>query len=71
MSEHVFLMTIFMVLAAILLVFGIRAFSAVQQAKYRARADEESLRALTSIDTSLAELRDRIAAIERILKQVD
>ncbi|QGZ41282.1 hypothetical protein IP92_00204 [Pseudoduganella flava] len=71
MSEHVFLFTIFMVLAAVLLVFGIRAFSAIAQAKYRARADGESARTLASIDASLVELRERIAAIERILRQVD
>jgi hypothetical protein len=71
MSEHVFLSTIFMVLAAILLVFGIRAYSAIAQAKYRARADDEAVRALASIDASLIDLRERIAAIERILQQVD
>lgn len=77
MSEHVFLMTIFMVVAAILLVFGIRAYSAVQQAKYRAAGSAdatqaaETARTLASIDASLAELRLRVAAIEQILKQVD
>ena len=71
MSEHVFLFTIFMVLAAILLVFGIRAFSAIQQARYRARASEDTARTLASIDAALADLRTRIAAIEQILKQVD
>ncbi|WBS03971.1 hypothetical protein OU994_06690 [Pseudoduganella sp. SL102] len=77
MSEHVFLLTIFLVAVAVLLVFGMRSYSAVQQAKYRAAGSAdatqaaETARTLASIDASLADLRQRIAAIERILAQVD
>ncbi|MBB3224674.1 hypothetical protein [Pseudoduganella umbonata] len=71
MSEQVFLLTISLVLLAILLLFGIRAYSAVQQAKYRAAGNADTAHALASIDASLADLRQRIAAIEQILKQVD
>lgn len=77
MSEQVFLLTISLVLVAILLVFGIRAYSAVQQAKYRAAGSvdagqaADTARTLASIDASLAELRLRTAAIEQILRQVD
>jgi hypothetical protein len=77
MSEQVFLLTITLVLLAILLLFGIRAYSAVQQAKYRAAGSAdaahtaETARALASIDASLADLRSRVAVIEQILKQVD
>jgi hypothetical protein len=40
MSEHLFLLSISLVLVTILLVFGMRAFSALQQAKVRNESDE-------------------------------
>ena len=39
MSEHLFLLSICLVLGTILLVFGMRAFSAIQQAKVRNASD--------------------------------
>jgi predicted negative regulator of RcsB-dependent stress response len=39
MSEHLFLLSISLVLVTILLVFGMRAFSALQQAKVRNASD--------------------------------
>lgn len=77
MSEQVFLLTITLVILAILLVFGIRAYSAIQQAKYRAASSvnasefAEMARVLSSIDASLGDLRMRVTVIEQILKQVD
>jgi len=85
MSESLFLLSISLVLVTILLVFGMRAFSAVQQAKVRIESDEayrqiaekavaaasENTTALSSIQIALADVRTRLAAIEKVLKEVE
>lgn len=85
MSENLYLLTICLPLATILLVFGMRYFSAVQQAKARlandaayrqiaaqaAGAQADTALALTSIDATLADLKARVAAVEHILKAVE
>jgi predicted negative regulator of RcsB-dependent stress response len=85
MSESVYLLSICLVLGTILLVFGMRAFSAVQQAKVRnaseatyrqiaekaVAAASENTAALSSIQTSLADVRTRLTAIEKVLKEVE
>jgi HAMP domain-containing protein len=68
----------------IILVFAMRYLSAVQQARARLANDDayrqlaakataaqaETAAALTSIDTTLADLKSRVAALEQILKEV-
>jgi Tfp pilus assembly protein PilO len=85
MTEHLYLLTICLPLGTILLVFGMRYFSAVQQAKARLANDEayrriaekavaahsESATALTSIQAALADVRTRLTAVEKILKDVE
>jgi hypothetical protein len=85
MSESVFLLSISLVLVTILLVFGMRAFSAIQQAKVRIESDEayrqiaekavaaasENTTALSSIQATLADVRTRLTAIEKVLKEVE
>jgi hypothetical protein len=85
MSEHVYLLTLCLPLAAILLVVGLRSFTAVQQAKARLASDEafrqvaakaidaqtQTATALASIDASLTDLRARLGAVEKILKAVE
>ncbi len=85
MSENLYLLTICLPLATILLVFGMRYFSAVQQAKARlandaayrqvaaqsASAQADTALALSSIDATLADLKARVAAVEHILKAVE
>jgi len=85
MSEHLFLLTICLVLGTILLVFGMRYFSAAQQAKARLANDDayrkiaekavavqsENATALSSIQASLADVRTRLTAVEKILKEVE
>ena len=85
MSESVFLLSISLVLVTILLVFGMRAFSALQQAKVRNESDEayrqiaekavaaasENTTALSSIQAALADVRTRLTAIEKVLKEVE
>ena len=72
-------------LGIILLVFGIRAFSAVQQAKARlanegayrkiaekaVAAQSETATALSSIQATLADVKTRLTAVEKILKEVE
>ncbi len=85
MSESLYLLTICLPLGTILLIFGMRYLSAVQQAKARLANDEayrqiaakaaaaqaETATALSSIDAALADLRSRLAAVEKILKEVE
>jgi hypothetical protein len=85
MHEHVYLLTIGLPLLTILLVFGMRYYAAIQQAKarlanddaYRVIADKaasaqaDTANALASMDATLADLRTRLAAVEKILKQVE
>ncbi len=85
MSEHLYLLTICLILATILLVFGMRYFSAVRQAKARlanddayrqiaaqaAAAQSNTASALPSIQAAIADVTTRLAAIEKILKEVE
>ena len=85
MSEHLFLLTICLILGTILLVFGVRAFASIQQAKARlayddayrlvaekaAAAETATAAALTDIRSALTEVRTRLTAVEKILKDVE
>jgi predicted negative regulator of RcsB-dependent stress response len=85
MHEHVYLLTIGLPLLTILLVFGMRYYAAVQQAKarlanddaYRAIAEKaastqaDTANALEAMNVTLADLKSRLAAVEKILKEVE
>ncbi|CUI09008.1 hypothetical protein LXA47_30050 [Massilia sp. P8910] len=85
MSEHVFLITIGLPLATILLVFGMKYFAAIAQAKARLASDEayrqlaaqaaaaqsETAAALAAISGHLAEVKTRVAAVEKMLRDVE
>jgi Tfp pilus assembly protein PilO len=85
MSATIYLLTICLPLATVLLVFGMRSYSAVQQARLRLANDEayrllaeksaasqaEAAAALAAINTTLAELKSRVAGIEKVLKEVE
>ena len=85
MSESLYLLSIGLVLGTICLVFCIRAYSAVQQAKvrnaseatYRQIAEKavasasENTTALASIQAALSDVRTRLIAIEKVLKEVE
>jgi predicted negative regulator of RcsB-dependent stress response len=85
MSEHLYLLSIGLVFGTILLVFGIRAYSAIQQAKVRNASDaayrqiaekavtstSENATVLASIQAALTDVRTRLTAIEKILKEVE
>lgn len=84
MSEHLYLLSICLPLVTILLVFGMRYFAAIQQAKARlanddayrqiaekaAAAQSETVAALSAIQASLEDVRSRLTAVEKILKDV-
>ncbi|MDB5480982.1 MAG: hypothetical protein JWO83_2035 [Caulobacteraceae bacterium] len=85
MSPSLYLISLCIPFGTILLVFGMRYFSAVQQAKARlanddayrriaesaAAAQSETAAALSSIEATLADVRSRLAAVEKILKEVE
>ena len=85
MSEKIYLLTICLPLATILLVFGMRALSSVMQARARLASDEAyrqlaekaaasqaaTSTALASIDATLADLKLRVSGVEKVLKEVD
>lgn len=85
MSEHLYLLSICLPLGTILLVFGMRYYAAVQQAKARlanddayrqtaekaAAAQADTASALSAIQAELADVRMRLIAVEKILKAVE
>jgi hypothetical protein len=78
MSATIYLLTLGLPLATCLLIFGMRYLSAVLQARARLANDdayrqlaEKSAAALASIDANLADVRQRLAAVEKVLKEVE
>ncbi|MDQ2988854.1 MAG: hypothetical protein M3R60_07110 [Pseudomonadota bacterium] len=85
MPEYVYFLTIGLPLATILLIFGMKYFSAAQQAKARLANDEayrqiaaqataaqaETAKTLASIDATLADLKLRLGGVEKLLKEVE
>jgi hypothetical protein len=85
MSEPIYLLTICLPLVTILLVFGMRHYAAVQQAKLRYANDEayrqlaeqavatqaETATALAGMTAALADVKARVALIEKVLKEVE
>jgi hypothetical protein len=85
LSASIYLLTLCLPLGTILLVFGMRYFSAIQQARARlanddayrqiaekaAAAQSETASALSAIQASLAEMKTRLGAVEKILKEVE
>lgn len=85
MEEHVYLITIGILFGTIALVFGIRAYASVQQAKariasettYRVAAEKatavqaETTATLAAIQVALQDMQTRLASVERLLKDVE
>ena len=85
MDTSVYLLTICLPLITVLLVFGMRYFSAVQQAKLRFAQDEayrqiaekaaaaqtETAAALAAMNATLADMKTRLAGVEKVLKDVE
>ena len=84
MSAQIYLLTLCLPLGTVLLVFGMRYVSAVQQAKARlanedayrqiaataAAAQSETATTLSAIQAALSDVRTRLTAIEKVLKDV-
>ncbi len=85
MSERVYFLTICLPLVTLLLIFGMRYFSAVQQARARLANDDayrqtatqavaclaQTAAVLSSIDATLIDVQSRLATVEKILKEVE
>ena len=85
MTSILYLATLCLPLGTILIVFGMRYLSAIQQAKARlanegayqqiaekaAAAQSETATALSAIQVALADVRSRLTAVEKILKEVE
>ncbi|MFL6634666.1 MAG: hypothetical protein ACJ8HJ_20370 [Massilia sp.] len=77
MSTNVYLMTLFLPLATVLLVFGMKYYAMVQQARARTARDDadrrladDTLAQLAAINAALARLDARMGAVEKVLKEV-
>lgn len=66
MSTSVFFATLLLMLATILIVFGMRYYAQIQQTKAH-KANDEALRQMAA---TLNDVRDRLVAVEKILKDV-
>jgi len=81
MSEKIYLLTICIPLITVLIVFGMKYYAAIQQARandaYRLLAAQaaaqqaEMLATLAELRASAAETATRLAAVEKLLKQVE
>ena len=85
MSAAIYLITLGVLFGTIALVFGMRSWAAIQQAKARLGGEEaykqladkaaatqtETAATLASISETLADVRTRLAAVETILKAVE
>ena len=85
MTTMLYLLTLVLPLATILIVFGVRYYAAVQQAKarlanddaYRQLAERASAAqsqiatSLAAMEANLSDVRTRMAAVETILKAVE
>jgi len=70
MEEHVYLITLAAVFGTVIVVFGMRVFASVQQARLRCAAQNETAAALAAIQSTLADMQARLASVEKMLKDV-
>ena len=85
MSEHVFFITISIFFGTILLVFAMKYFAAIQQAKASSARDEayreiaaqavaaqaETAATMAAVNATLADLKTRLTAVEKMLREVE
>ena len=84
MSEHVYFLTLGLPLATVLVIFGMKYWSAAHKARaesasadaYRelaaksAAAQAENAAALAAMQITLADMKGRLASVETMLKEV-
>ena len=81
MSEHIYLVTLSFPFVTALIIFGMKYYAAIQQARaneaYRQLAAQSAaqqadmLATLTALRATAAETATRLAAVEKLLKQVE
>jgi Tfp pilus assembly protein PilO len=85
MSEPLYLISIGLMFGTVLVIFGMKYFSSVRQAQARTAiensarelaqkavaAQSESAASLSAMRVELAEIKSRLAAVEKILKEVE
>jgi hypothetical protein len=85
MTTILYLLTLVLPLATVLIVFAMRYFAIVQQAKARLANDDayrqlaqsasaaqsQTATSLAAMEASLTDVRTRMAAVETILKEVE
>ncbi|MGZ8289956.1 MAG: hypothetical protein ACXW2U_14420 [Telluria sp.] len=85
MAEHVYFITMSLFFGTILLIFGMKYFSAVQQARARLANDEayrqiasqavaaqaETAATLAAINLTLVDVKTRLATVEKVLREVE
>ncbi len=84
-QQQLYLLTLCLPLATILLVFGMRYFAMAQQSKARVASDDayrrvaeqslavqaETATVLSGVQATIADVQCRLAAVEKILKAVE
>lgn len=70
MAPEFYVFTILAPLVTILLVFGMRYFALIQQARARAEAGETDRQLAEKTAATLTAIETRLAAIEKVLKDV-
>jgi len=85
MSEPIYLISIGLMLGTVVAIFAMKYFSSIRQAQARiaienssrdlleksTAAQSENATALLAIRAELAEIKSRLAAVEKILKEVE
>jgi hypothetical protein len=85
MTTTLYLLTLMLPLATILIVFGMRYYASIQQARARLANDEayrqlaetassaqsRTATSLAALETALSDMRERLTGVETILKAVE
>jgi len=85
MTTMLYLLTLVLPLATVLIVFGMRYYAIIQQARARQSNDDayrqlaqcasaaqsQIVTSLTALDANVSDVRARMAAVETILKAVE
>lgn len=70
MDTWIYFTTLCLFLGTILLVFGMRFVAQMRQAEAQSSSQSETAAALNAIQTSLTDVKTRLAAVEKMLKDV-
>jgi hypothetical protein len=70
MDTWIYFTTLGLILGTIVLIFGMRFVAQMRQADAQSAAQSETAAALGAIQTALADVKSRLAAVEKMLKDV-